>query len=229
MKGTVQRARFLGGWVAMVVGAALVIGGMCPGGARADDLATAPLPRPELLDRALAAYYRVEHAGLRRTTILAVIDYALPSSERRMWVFDLAQPLRLLFHEYVAHGRGSTTDDDPDRAFRFGNTEASLQSSLGTFLTGTTYEGQHGRSLELYGLEPGVNDNAFLRRIVIHPADYMSAAFRAQHGRVGRSFGCPALDPAIAATLIDRIRDGSVIYVGGGAPTQFAAASASAR
>lgn len=207
----------------MVVGAALVIGGMIPGGARAGDLSTAPLPRPELLDRALAAYYRVERAGLRRTTILSVIDYSLPSSERRLWVFDLAQPLRLLFHEYVAHGRGSTTDEDPDRAWWFGNTEASLRSSLGTFLTGTTYQGQHGRSLELYGLEPGVNDNAFVRRIVMHPADYMSAAFRAEHGRVGRSFGCPALDPVIASALIDRIRDGSVMYVGGAAaPTQFA-------
>jgi hypothetical protein len=229
MKGTVRRARLLGGWVAMVGLVALVIGGTVPGRAHAEDLATAPLPRPEVLDRALDAYHRVAHAGLCRTTLLAVIDYSLPSSERRLWVLDLVQPLRVLFHEYVAHGRGSTTDDDPDRAIRFGNEEASLRSSLGTFLTGPTYQGQHGRSLELFGLEPGVNDKAFERRIVMHPADYMSAAFRAQHGRVGRSFGCPALDPAIASAVIDRIRDGSVIYVSGGAPAQFADAAAAAR
>ncbi len=220
-----QRVRFFGGWVAMVGLAALVIGGMVPGRARAYDLATAPLPRPELIDRALAAYYRVEQAGRCRTTLLAVIDYALPSSERRLWVFDLAQPLRILFHEYVAHGRGSTTDEDPDLAIRFGNQEASLRSSLGTFLTGATYEGQHGRSLELYGLEPGVNDKAFERRIVMHPADYMSAAFRARHGRVGRSFGCPALDPAVADAVIGRIRDGSVIYVAGAPEQQWADAT----
>ena len=187
----------------------------------------APLPRPDLFDRALAEYYRVEKTGALRKTLLTVIDYALPSSERRLWVIDLAHPLRILFHEFVAHGRGSTTDDDPDRAFWFGNEEASLRSSLGTFLTGATYEGGHGRSLELYGLDPGVNDKAFVRRIVMHPATYMSAAFRAEHGRVGRSFGCPALDPAIATAVIDRIRDGSVIYVGATPtlpPSQFAVA-----
>ena len=175
-----QRASFLGGWVAMVVGAALVIGGMIPGEARAGDLATAPLPRPEVLDQALAAYYRVEQAGLRRTTILSVIDYSLPSSERRLWVFDLAQPLRLLFHEYVAHGRGSTTDDEPDRAIRFGNEEASLRSSLGTFLTGATYQGQHGRSLELYGLEsrPSIDIAASVEEV--------HGAFQLIAGELGR-------------------------------------------
>lgn len=181
------------------------------------------LPRRDLLERALASYRRVEGAGLLRTKILTIIDYALPSSQRRLWVLD-PDRLRILFHEYVAHGRGSTTDASPDHAVQFGNEASSHRSSLGTFLTGTTYTGKHGHSLELIGLEPGVNDNAMERRIVIHPADYVSAEFRAQQGgRVGRSWGCPALDPAVAPAIIDRIQDGSVLYVAGGSTQQLAA------
>ena len=187
---------------------------LAPGLAR-DAIASDDLPRHELLDRALAAYRRLDAAGKLRPKILTVIDYSLPSWDRRLWVLDPTKRLRVLFHEFVAHGRGSATEDDPDYAVAFGNEEASLRSSLGAFLTGSTYTGQHGRSLELYGLEPGVNDKAFARRIVMHPAQYVSATFRAEHGRVGRSFGCPALDPAVSTAVIDRIADGSVIFVAG--------------
>ena len=170
------------------------------------------LPRPDLFSRALAAFQRLEAAGRVHNRALTVIDYSLPSSVRRLWVLD-PDHMRVLFHEFVAHGRGSTTDTDPDRATRFGNEPSSLRSSLGLFLTGETYSGQHGRSLELRGLEAGVNDRAIERRIVIHPADYVSASFRAASGgRVGRSFGCPALDPAVAPAIIDRIQSGSVVY-----------------
>ncbi len=178
----------------------------------------ASLPRAELLERALAAYRRVEGAGLLHRKLLTVIDYSLPSWDRRLWVLDPGHR-RVLFHEFVAHGRGSATDESPEWAVRFGNEAASLRSSLGAFVTGATYTGKHGRSLELIGLDPGVNDKALERRIVMHPADYVSATFRATWGgRVGRSFGCPALDPAVAQPLIDSIRDGSVVYVGGAAP-----------
>lgn len=226
---TVQRARVSFFRSTRRLAIALALLGVLPAApARADGLP--PLPRAELLDRALAEYYRVERTGMLRKTLLTVIDYSLPSSERRLWVFDLQQPLRVLFHEFVAHGRGSTTDDDPDRAIWFGNEEASLRSSLGAFVTGATYMGQHGHSLELYGLEPGVNDNAYARRIVMHPAEYVSAAFRAQHGRVGRSFGCPALDPAVSDAVIDRIAGGSVIYAEGSVATpDLRTASAASR
>jgi len=173
------------------------------------------LPRPSILSRALAAFHRLEAAGRVHNQALTVIDYSLPSSQKRLWVID-PQRVSVLFHEFVSHGRGSTNDADPDHAVRFGNDLASHRSSLGTFLTGGTYAGQHGHSLELVGLEPGVNDRAEERRIVIHPADYMTASFRAQSGgRVGRSFGCPALDPAVAPAIIDRIQNGSVVYVAG--------------
>jgi hypothetical protein len=169
-------------------------------------------PRAEVLARALAAYHRVAQAGLVRNALLTIIDYTLPSSQRRLWVIE-PDSQRVLLHEYVSHGRGSSLEDDPDRAVRFGNDDGSHRSSLGTFLTGAAYAGEHGLSLELVGLDPGVNDRAALRRIVMHPAVYASAAFRAQSGgRLGRSWGCPALDPAAARSVIDRIEDGSVVF-----------------
>jgi len=172
----------------------------------------ASLPRADVLARALAAYHRVEHAGLVHNELLTVIDYTLPSSQRRLWVIEPAS-LRVLLHEYVAHGRGSARQDDPDRAVRFGNDEGSHRSSLGTFVTGAVYAGEHGLSLELVGLDPGVNDRALERRLVMHAADYAGADFRARSGgRLGRSWGCPALDPAVARSVIDRIEDGSVLY-----------------
>ena len=190
---------------------ALLVAVLAPVSAHADDAGAGTLPRRELLDDALAAYHRVEQAGLVRTHLLTIIDYSLPASERRLWVID-ADRLRVLFHELVAHGRGSATDGDPERAVWFGNDPSSRRSSLGTFLTGETYTGSHGHSLELVGLDPGVNDHAIERRIVIHPAAYVTMAHRARWGQIGRSWGCPALDPAVASAVIDTIQDGSVVY-----------------
>lgn len=172
-------------------------------------------PRESLLDRALSAYTEARTEGRIRNPVLTVIDYALPSSERRLWVVEPASK-RVLFREFVAHGRGSTDPDRPERAVRFGNGVGSLRTSLGAFLTGETYEGMHGYSLRLLGLEPGRNDRAFERAIVIHPAEYVSRAFRLRTGGwVGRSYGCPALDPAVSGRIIDRIRSGSLLYAGG--------------
>ena len=191
-------------------GAAL---GAIPHGARAG--VDPKGPPAGLLRRALAAYRALDERGVVHNRLLTVVDYGLPSSRRRLWVLE-PDTGRIRFHEFVAHGRGSADERDPDRAVRFGNELASRRSSLGAFLTGPAYVGQHGYSLELLGLEPGVNDHAFERRIVMHPADYVSAAFRkASGGRVGRSFGCPALDPEVSRALIDAIRDGSVLYAEG--------------
>jgi hypothetical protein len=176
------------------------------------------LPRLDLLDRAVSAYEALDRAGRVANPVLTVIDYAIPSSERRLWVIEPATR-RVLFHEFVAHGRGSSDASDPNRLVRFGNEPQSLRSSRGLFLTGDTYVGKHGHSLELVGLEPGVNDRALERRIVIHPADYASASYRAQSGgRLGRSWGCPALDPAVAQQVIDRIAGGGVLFIDGAMP-----------
>jgi hypothetical protein len=172
-------------------------------------------PPARLLERGLAAYARLRSDGRVRNPVLTLIDYARPSSERRLWVFDPGSR-EVLFREFVAHGRGSSDPADPARAVRFGNEVGSLRSSLGTFLTGEPYTGMHGWSLRLLGLEPGRNDRAVERAIVMHPADYVGRAFRLQSGgRLGRSFGCPALDPAVAPLIIERIRSGSVLYAGG--------------
>jgi hypothetical protein len=172
-------------------------------------------PREPLLERALAAYTEARTQGQIRNPVLTVIDYALPSSERRLWVVEPGSK-QVLFREFVAHGRGSTDSARPERAVRFGNGVGSLRTSLGAFLTGETYKGMHGYSLRLLGLEPGRNHRAFERAIVIHPAEYMSRAFRLRTGGwVGRSYGCPALDPAVSRRIIDRIRAGSLLYAGG--------------
>jgi hypothetical protein len=184
--------------------------------ARAGEASDFEPPRRALLESSLRAFARVEASGRVRNPVLTVIDYALPSSQRRLWVLD-PKSLRVVFHEFVAHGRGSASDADPARAVRFGNEVGSRRTSLGTFLTGDAYSGQYGFSLRLEGLDPGVNDRALERAIVMHPADYVTRAFRlANGGRLGRSWGCPALDPAVAPALIERIRAGSVLFASGG-------------
>jgi hypothetical protein len=163
--------------------------------------------RPDVLRLALRARDRAAARGLTARPILTVIDYSLASRERRLWVLDLAHA-RVLAKELVAHGRGS----GDDRPARFSNRPGSLQSSLGTFLTGGVYQGGHGLSLRLRGLDPGVNDRAEARAIVVHGAPYVSPAVIAQLGRLGRSQGCPALSPAAAARVIPLIRDGTVLF-----------------
>ena len=144
---------------------------------------------------------------LRRPATLSVIDYSRPSTQPRLWVFDLARK-RLLFEELVAHGRGT----GENLALRFSNRSGSNMSSLGGFETEETYVGHNGYSLRLRGLEPGYNDQARDRAIVIHGAPYVSPALIKSVGRLGRSLGCPAVRPAVAKPLIDSIREGSFVF-----------------
>lgn len=138
---------------------------------------------------------------------LSIIDYSRPSSEPRLWVFDL-QHQSLLFEELVAHGRNSGGDGAP---MRFSNADGSLMSSIGVFLTAETYTGAKGYALRLIGLEAGFNDHAIERAIVMHGAWYVDALLGQSQGRIGRSWGCPALRPAIARSLMDTIRGGSLL------------------
>jgi len=143
----------------------------------------------------------------RTAETLTLIDYSRPSTVPRLWVLDL-QSGELLFEELVAHGSGS----GDDLATRFSNTVDSRQSSLGLFTTEETYVGKHGYSLRLNGLESGVNDRARERALVIHGAAYVSQMAVASLGRLGRSWGCPALRPAVTRRVIDRIKGGSVVF-----------------
>src|SRR5690606_38198995 len=138
---------------------------------------------------------------------LSVIDYSRPSTEPRLWVFDLASHA-LLFEELVAHGRNT----GGNIASAFSNRSGSNMSSLGAFRTAESYVGANGYSLRLDGLEPGFNDLARDRAIVIHGAPYVSPEIARAQGRLGRSLGCPAVRPAVARKLIDRIRGGSLVF-----------------
>jgi hypothetical protein len=156
-----------------------------------DLLQAAPTIRPEALLAALSAWD----------------DYGLPSTTKRMWVFDLASR-QLLFYELVAHGRNS----GENLAQSFSNQEGSLMTSLGAFVTGTTYTGKNGYSLHLRGMEPGVNDRAEARTIVVHGAPYVCEEVAQKLGRLGRSHGCPAVRPEIARPLIDEVKDRTLVY-----------------
>jgi hypothetical protein len=163
---------------------------------------------PEVLSLALRAVQcGVASGDLKAPPTLAVIDYSRPSVEPRLWVFDLNTG-KLLFKELVAHGRN--TGDN--MATRFSDVMNSHQTSLGLFVTGDTYVGSNGYSLRLDGLEPGFNGRARDRAIVMHGAPYVDARMAASQGRLGRSWGCPALREAVARDVIDAIRGGSVIF-----------------
>lgn len=165
----------------------------------------APAANPQVIALATRALQCVQKVMPART--LSVIDYSRPSSQPRLWVFDLTRRT-LLFKELVAHGRNSGNE----LATHFSNAPGSLMSSLGTFVTDGTYEGHNGYSLRLKGLDGHFNDNAESRAIVIHGASYVSPMFAASEGRIGRSWGCPAVRRDVAKRLIDTIKDRSVVF-----------------
>ncbi len=162
----------------------------------------------DVLDLALEAVQAARAGGISgRDDLLTVIDYSLPSTEPRLWVLDLGRG-EVLFHELVAHGRGT----GENYATRFSNTQDSRQTSLGLFLTGGTYQGGNGYSLRLSGLDAGLNDRAESRAIVMHGAWYVSPEQARSQGRLGRSWGCPALSEAAAPKVIDTIKGGSFLF-----------------
>lgn len=171
-------------------------------------LRQAPGLRQEVLRLALNASGCAKERGLvKRDELLTVIDYSLPSSEPRLFVFDLASR-KILFRELVAHGKNS----GGDRATHFSNEHGSLATSLGLYVTADTYIGQNGYSLRLRGLEEGVNDSAWDRLIVMHGAYYVSREAVRVLGRLGRSWGCPAVRAEIAREIINKLRGGTPVF-----------------
>lgn len=168
----------------------------------------APKADPEVLALALEARTCAGRTGTGAdATRLAVIDYSKPSTERRLWVFDLRNA-NLLYDEYVAHGRGS----GENLATSFSNLDGSHQTSLGLFTTAETYMGGNGYSLRMDGLEPGWNDNARNRLIVMHGAPYVNPLQARVQGRLGRSYGCPAVRPEVAKPMIDTLKQGQLVF-----------------
>ena len=161
----------------------------------------------QALEHALAAMQCAVSHGAEPAQRLAVIDYAQPSTARRLWIFDLKRQ-RLLLNDLVAHGRMS----GENLATRFSNTQDSHQSSLGLFRAAESYSGKHGYSLRMDGLEPGVNDRARERAIVIHAASYVDPRLARSQGRIGRSLGCPAVRPEVARMVVDQLKGGQFIF-----------------
>ena len=168
---------------------------------------SAPGLQQGALKSALHAYLTANSRHLVRKPILTVIDYSLPSSTQRMWVFDM-QRQKLLLNTYVAHGQNSGMAV----ANRFSNYPSSKSSSLGTYITQNVYSGHNGLSLNLQGLEKGFNDNAYNRRVVIHGAWYVEPDFIKKSGHAGRSWGCPSVAKTIAKPVINTIKNGSVVF-----------------
>ena len=160
----------------------------------------------EIFNTAYLGFRQIEN--LKKKNLITIIDYSLPSTEKRLFVIDLENK-NLLYECMVAHGKNS----GDNMASSFSNDPSSLKSSLGFYRTAETYSGKHGYSLRLDGLEKNINDNARLRDIVIHGARYISETFIKQYGRLGRSWGCLAVPSDISKELIDTISNGSCLFI----------------
>ena len=157
---------------------------------------------------ALIGYYNLKGNGnIKKRGIISIIDYRKSSNEERFYVIDLINK-KVLYHTLVAHGRHS----GELYARHFSNEPGSLKSSLGFFITGDTYEGEHGYSLYLFGMEKGINEKARARRIIVHGAYYVRSSFIKQYGRLGRSQGCPALPAGPHIDIIDTIVGGTCFF-----------------
>lgn len=167
----------------------------------------APELNPQVLKSALSAMQCAVSNGASPAQNLAVIDYSQPSTARRLWIFDLRKKT-LVLRDLVAHGQKS----GENFATQFSNNEGSHQSSLGLFRTQESYQGANGYSLRMDGLEPGINDSARERAIVIHPASYVNPLWSQTQGRIGRSQGCPAVRPQVARKVVDKLKDGQFMF-----------------
>jgi hypothetical protein len=154
-----------------------------------------------------AASCAVKSGAVKEPSTLTVIDYSKPSSEPRLWVYDL-KSRELLYQELVAHGQGSGANVPT----QFSNEPETHRTSLGLFVTADTYVGKNGYSLRLDGLDRGFNDLASERAIVMHGAPYFSEACDKAKGRLGRSWGCPAVSDLVARKMIDTVKGGSLVF-----------------
>jgi hypothetical protein len=151
--------------------------------------------------------WAVKHHEVNNPTILTVVNFNEPSYKKRLYVIDLKND-RIIMKMHVAQGKNSGAV----YATRFSNQPGSLESSPGIFTTKNTYDGEHGESLRINGLENGINNNAYSRAVVIHPASYVTPNFIKQNGYAGRSWGCFAVNPANADKFIHTVKDGSVLF-----------------
>ena len=163
-----------------------------------------------LFKKALQGYLNLRNAGKLNTDkqVLTIADFTKSSTADRLWVIDL-KGAKVMFHTMVAHGSGS----GEDFATQFSNNNESHQSSLGFYVTADCYNGEHGNSLRLNGMDNGFNSAALNRGIVVHAAEYVSKDFAQSQQRIGRSWGCPAINPKLAQPIINVIKGGTCLFV----------------
>ena len=166
------------------------------------------VPAMPVFVKAMKGYEQLDETGKVGKKILTVIDFGLSSTKKRMWIMNM-ETKKVLFNTYVSHGKNT----GGEFATKFSNTVNSLQSSLGFYVTAETYYGKNGLSLFIDGMEKGFNSNARKRYVVIHGADYAEPNFIDRIGRLGRSYGCPAVPNTIAKEVIDTIKEESIVYI----------------
>ena len=167
----------------------------------------APTLNPEALRLGLTAYIYAAKTGLVKKKILSIVDFTLPSNQKRLTVIDLEKD-EILLTTYVAHGVNS----GGLYARQFSNAVDSHESSLGTFITGSTYSGHWGYSLHLVGIEPNINNNAMKRDVVMHGDDVVTPSFISAHHESGTTWGCFGLSPLVSKKIIKLLSGGSVIF-----------------
>ncbi|WP_292010896.1 murein L,D-transpeptidase catalytic domain family protein [Chryseobacterium sp.] len=164
----------------------------------------------EAFSKGILGFENLKKAGMLDPDahLLTICDFSLSSNTKRLWVIDINER-KVLFNSLVAHGKNT----GEEFAENFSNTESSYQSSLGFYITDTTYEGDNGYSLKLLGMDKGFNDAAFKRAIVMHGADYVSEEFASVHKRIGRSWGCPALPRSLSEPIINTIKGKNCLFI----------------
>ena len=166
------------------------------------------MPKLACFSEALMGYYQYKENRLIEKELLTIVDFSLSSTVKRLWVIDLTTN-KVLFQSLVAHGRNT----GEEFANSFSNQAESYKSSLGFYATGEIYNGKHGMSLKLDGLEKGVNDHARERAVVMHGADYVSQNFINGNKRLGRSQGCPAIPVELNEKIISVIKNKSCLFI----------------
>lgn len=165
-------------------------------------------PPKDIFIKALKGYYKMQEEGIIKNEKLTIVDFSVSSAKERLWVIDMSKN-EIILQSLVAHGKKT----GEEFATNFSNRIDSHQSSLGFYVTGETYNGRNGFSMRLDGLERGINDNARTRAIVVHGADYASPRLIQSQGKLGRSYGCPAVPESVNAKLIDLIKDESCLFI----------------
>ncbi len=168
---------------------------------------------PKAIEMAFAGYkWALKTQNVRNKEIITIVDFTVPSNKERLYVVNLNTG-KIMLALAVSHGKNSS-GFDPKWATKFSNSNSSLQSSVGTFLTRDTYFGKHGYSLKVNGLEAS-NSNALKRNVVVHSANYVSPEYIKKNGRAGASWGCFAVSPDQNKKLIKFIENGSILYAYG--------------